>query len=254
MNDQSKLPLELQYLGTDVHEIMAFVNANPAAFNPLGDTTDAEKQNLLQVKCDLAWRCLDYGVSIGVLLAEEMREASMVVLRALLETAVHQRYLSAVAHPEREAAIFMAFGHLTRIKNYKGVPGNESFIAEVQGRLKVIPEKYVRIAKKRNRNWPRNWSGRSMKEMVEASDSKGILNFWRLLSAQIHGEFVGEHVIISEGGRLKLGRGLDAREQESTANLARRLLHPAFMEAWQALDGPIPIPLSSPNPEIYCLG
>ena len=56
-SDSPKLPLELQYLGTDVHEIMTFVNANPAAFNPLGDTTDADKQNLLQVKCDLAWRC-----------------------------------------------------------------------------------------------------------------------------------------------------------------------------------------------------
>ena len=86
-----------------------------------------------------------------------------------------------------------------------------------------------------------------MKEMAEVSDSKGILDFWRLLSAQMHGAFVGEHVTLSEEGRLKLGRALGAKEQESTANLARRLLHPAFMEAWQALDGPIPIPLSSPN-------
>ncbi len=246
------VPPELQYLAVDVREIMAFVKANAAVFKPLGDVTDADKQNLLQVKCDLAWRCLDYALSIGVLLTEEMREASMVVLRALLETAVHQRYLSAVAHPEREAAIFMAFGHLTRIKNYKGVSGNESFVAEVRGKLKIIPEKYVRIAKKRNQNWPRNWSGKSMKEMAVASDSKGILDAWRLLSAQMHGAFVGEHVTLSpEEGRVKFGRPISKKEQESTANLVRRLLQPAFMEAWQALGGPTPIPISSPDPEIF---
>lgn len=227
-----------EWLQIDLAETRRVVQENLKAFAPLGDLADLTRQNYLAVVADLCWRVLYHVRGVEILLREELRDPLLVVQRAIFETLITLSYLAKHPEAEQETLVYRAFTQFKELKWFADQPG----VVEDRKRLLArMPADAVTTAEARAKSRPYTWSGKTLKQMSEASDVVGYATTYDYLSAQAHSAIVGERVRTLDNGdgtiSIEFGQLISQEECDLHANLARRALKHSFRILWRIYIG-----------------
>ena len=241
---------QVDLLWRDIAETRRVVEEEPVVIQRLADFTDLAVQSRVLVTTDLAWRMLHHSIGVHVLLREEVPDSLLVVQRAVFEVLTTLAYLHQTESPETESLVFLAYSHLKRIKVFAS---QEALVAEREEILRRMPDHAVRTARKRLKNRPHTWSGKTIRRMAEAAGITGYDDTFDFLSGEAHASTVGDRVRVQpdeESGqaRVLLGSWVSSPDEQAQANFTRRALKHSFRILWEVVDGP-KVSLRTPDPD-----